>query len=151
MRFEPHDLYDPCMTRVSSRAIVFIDQKVILLHRKRDGLEYWVTPGGKVEEGESLEDAVKREVCEEIGIDVKVGRKVFQVTNRAYNEDNEQHLFLCVYLSGRIGSGTDRKILDPDPLDFSEIVLADSNEVEAMNIVPVEAKEAIVNMMRKVL
>lgn len=113
------------MTRVSSRAIVFIEQKVILIHRKRDGLEYWVTPGGKVEKGESLEEAVIRELREEVGIEVDVGEKVLRVTNRAYDEDNEQHFFLCTHRAGRIGDGTDEKILHPDHDDFSEIVLVD--------------------------
>lgn len=149
MRFDRYDLYDPGMTRVSSRAIVFIDRKVVLIHRKRDGLEYWVTPGGKVEEGESLEDAVKREVREEIGIDVEVSHKALQVSNRAYNEDNEQHFFLCKHRAGRLGDGTDEKILHPDPDDFSEIVLVDVSDIQNMNVVPAEVKSSIVDLTQR--
>ncbi len=142
-------MYDPGMTRVSSRAIIFVGRKVVLIHRKRDGLEYWVTPGGKVEEGESLKDTAKREVREEIGIDVEVGEKVLQVTNRAYDEDSEQHFFLCTHRAGRLGDGADEKILHPDPDDFSEIVLVDMSDIQNMNVVPAEAKSRIVNLMRQ--
>lgn len=148
MRFEPRGLYDLCMTRVSSRAIVFIDRKVVLIHRKRDGVEYWVTPGGKVEEGEMIEEAVKREVREEVGIDVQVGEKALQVTNHVYEEDNEQHFFECSYLSGEIGSGTDHRMANSDPSDTSKVVLIAAEEVRNLNIVPPEAKSIIIDLMR---
>lgn len=135
------------MTRVSSRAIIFLEGKILLIHRKRDGKEYWVTPGGGVEEGETLEEAVKREVREEIGIDVEVGREVLRVTNHVYDEDNEQHFFACTYVSGEIGSGTDEKMMNRDPLDASEIVSVASEEILEMNVVPVELKEVIGDLM----
>lgn len=137
------------MTRVSSRAIIFLGGKVLLIHRVRDSLEYWVTPGGKVEEGETLEEAVKREVKEEIGIDVDVGEKVLEVTNRVYDENNEQHFFLCMHRAGRLGDGTDEKILRPDPNDFSEIVSVNLEEIQFMNVVPAEVKTCIADTFER--
>ena len=54
--------------RISSRAIIFKDNQVILIYRKRDNQEYYVFPGGKVEPGETLEEALIREWKEECGI-----------------------------------------------------------------------------------
>ncbi len=140
-------MYDAPMTRISARAIIIMDQHVILIHRMREGAEYWVTPGGKVEEGETLEQAAKREVQEEIGIDVDVGEKIFQLTNHVYSERNEQHFFLCAYRSGDIGSGSDPRMLNSDPSDTSEIVFAERSDVETINIVPPGLKEAILGAM----
>lgn len=52
-----------------SIGIVVHEGKVLLLKRaKKEGNLSWVFPGGKIEAGESSEDAVVREVAEETGI-----------------------------------------------------------------------------------
>jgi ADP-ribose pyrophosphatase YjhB (NUDIX family) len=46
--------------------IVFHDNKVLLIHRhKTNKKDYWVIPGGGVEDEETLEEALKREMLEE--------------------------------------------------------------------------------------
>lgn len=60
----------------------------------------WEFPGGKVEEGESLVDAIKREIDEELGIGVEVKEKLISV-NHAYTHLKVTiHLFLCEHVSG---------------------------------------------------
>lgn len=58
--------------RTNSRvsALVIKDNKILLIHRFKYGDEYWVIPGGGVEDKESLDEALKREVCEETGLDL---------------------------------------------------------------------------------
>jgi mutator protein MutT len=60
------------------------------INKKRGGL--WEFPGGKVENGETLEEAIKRELKEELGIKPKV-KKLLGKTNYKYPED-EIELFL---------------------------------------------------------
>jgi 8-oxo-dGTP diphosphatase len=61
----------------------------------QDGL--WEFPGGKVELGESPESALKREIFEEMKIDINVG-KVFGVTSEVVERDSDRlHLIMITY------------------------------------------------------
>lgn len=55
------------MARAS--AVITKGKKVLLIHRKKEGREYWVFPGGLIEEGEKPEEAMVREIKEETGLD----------------------------------------------------------------------------------
>lgn len=62
-------------TRKSARAIVLNKQNQIFLFRYTfdffaEKQSVWITPGGGLEEGESFEDALKRELFEEMGIEL---------------------------------------------------------------------------------
>ena len=54
-------------------AVVLKDNTLLLVKRRFDPFKgYWVLPGGYVEDNETVEEAVVREVKEETGIDVKI-------------------------------------------------------------------------------
>ena len=55
--------------RTAARLLVLDDQQRVLLFRHGDGhgREFWATPGGGVEPGETLEQAARREALEELG------------------------------------------------------------------------------------
>ncbi len=60
---------------VAVSAVVTNDAGEILLHRRSDN-ELWSVPGGAMELGESIAEAVTREVKEETGFDVEPERLV---------------------------------------------------------------------------
>ena len=68
------------MTRTNDRVtgVVIRDGKFLLIHRLRDGNEYWVFPGGGVEEGEDFETALKREMMEETGLMLVSYQRLFE-------------------------------------------------------------------------
>ncbi len=54
-------------------ALVEKDNKFLLVKETLEsGKEYWIVPGGGVEFGENLTDAIKREIKEETNLDIKI-------------------------------------------------------------------------------
>ena len=70
--------------KIVTAAIVLQDNKVLLTRRAPgQSLEgYWEFPGGKVEEGESLQECLKREIFEELGVQAEVEQDEFCVVKR---------------------------------------------------------------------
>jgi ADP-ribose pyrophosphatase YjhB (NUDIX family) len=95
-------------------AIVFRGTEVLLIKRgSPPALGKWSIPGGLVELGESLEAAVRREVLEEVGLEVKEIDLV-AVLDRVILDPNgriEYHYilldFLCEIVSGDLKAASD--------------------------------------------
>lgn len=64
------------MNPIRLAGCVITDQKgnILLLHRNTPQLVQWELPGGKIEQDETAHAAAKREVYEELGIKVAVGK-----------------------------------------------------------------------------
>lgn len=55
-------------------AILHRENKVLIARKSRDALAgYWEFPGGKIQEGEQPEEALKRELREELSIEAVIG------------------------------------------------------------------------------
>jgi A/G-specific adenine glycosylase len=61
----------------------------------------WEFPGGHQEEGESLKQCVKREVREELGIEITVGKEFAAVEHSYSHFRITLHVFQCQYVRGR--------------------------------------------------
>lgn len=84
-------------------AVIYDDQGKILLTRRPEGTHMaglWEFPGGKVEEGESCSEALIRELDEELGVSVKVGRPL---TFAIHTEPALEILLL--FFSAALGTG----------------------------------------------
>lgn len=93
--------------------VVVRDGKVLLIRRGKEPLRgRWVIPGGTVELGETLEEAVAREVREETGIEVRA-REVLLVFDRIERAEGviAYHYvvidYLCDDLGGTLQAGSD--------------------------------------------
>lgn len=121
-------------------AIIIKDSKILLLRRLKDGLEYFVFPGGGVEDDESLEEAAKREIKEELGIDIVLDRLAFQLNNRG---DKESY-FLVKEFSGIPEWIEKEKFTENN--QYYPVWLDLKNAVNLENLFPEEARDKLNNL-----
>jgi 8-oxo-dGTP diphosphatase len=70
----PQALAGSALFRVAVSALIFDQGKVLLAHRR--DIDWWNLPGGGMEPGETVDEAIVREVYEETGLQVKIERLV---------------------------------------------------------------------------
>ena len=79
--------------------ILDLSNNYILLHKKKNS-NYWMLPGGRLEYGESTDDAIKREIREELGLDVNPKLVLITENFFSYNEEEVHEIdfdFICQY------------------------------------------------------
>lgn len=86
-------------------AVIIKNGMILLIHRLRDGEEYFVLPGGGVEEGESIEEATTREVKEETSFDAKINKKLWEFPNEYNGKITMHHFYLVTDFSGELKLG----------------------------------------------
>jgi 8-oxo-dGTP pyrophosphatase MutT (NUDIX family) len=122
--------------RDSARGIVFSkDNELILIRRIKKGREYYVTPGGGIEPGESIRKALKREVGEEeLGVAIKPLNERYLALER---EENYDTFFFCredQYVPRTKPTGNEYSITDPN--NVYEIVSIAQKDIMNIPLVP---------------
>jgi ADP-ribose pyrophosphatase YjhB (NUDIX family) len=92
--------------RIRVSAILRWRERILLIRQEKPGKEYWLLPGGGVNSGESLVDALHRELTEECGIDeLPVEGPVAVVDSiapaRSFAAKHVVHIIFAGDLSGR--------------------------------------------------
>lgn len=80
-----------------SAGLVFRDGQLLITQRPAGGHlgGFWEFPGGKREPGETFEQALHRELMEELGIEVEIRRLIESITHRYPEKIVQLQFFQC--------------------------------------------------------
>lgn len=93
----------------------------------------WEFPGGKCESGETHERCLRREIDEELGVGVRIGRKILEVSHPYADRTVELHFFDCDLLGDpnpRLGQ--EMRWVPPHELGLLEFPPADEKLIEML-------------------
>jgi ADP-ribose pyrophosphatase YjhB (NUDIX family) len=111
-------------------AVAVAGSRLLLVRRGREpGRGLWSVPGGRVEGGESLADAVVRELAEETGVVGSCGA----LLGVAERRDGEHHFVILDYLVDVDGDGDGAPVPGTDADEAAWVPLA---EVRRLALVP---------------
>ena len=142
------------MKRIRVAGIVEMDDGFALMHRinvkptpntNKPYGEYYVFPGGGVEtKDKNFEEAVKREILEEFGIEVEVKNQVYY---KKIDNETEEYVYYCVYKSGIFGTGTGPEFSgDTKYKDRGEYIptIVKKDNIKNIRLIPENFKEEFI-------
>ena len=121
-------------------AVIWDETGKILIDKRRLGDSFgglWEFPGGKKEAGETIENCIKREVLEELGIEVAVEKHLITIE---YNYSEIRlilHVYHCRYLRGI-----------PKAIECDEFWWVTLDEIDRFTFP--EANEQIITALKKI-
>lgn len=117
------------------RAVIIENKRVLTIKRTKPAETYWVIPGGGTKEGETCEEALKREIKEELGVEVKVGELLLQsVSQNKFTLGQEEYFYACEITGGELGSGDGPEYSDPRYAGVHTIEWLDLKELENFDL-----------------
>ena len=123
--------------RVRVAGILIENGKLLLVAHNKNNNVYWLLPGGGVDFGESLTEALEREFSEELNIKIKV-KDLLLISETIFPSGERQILnicFCCEYIDGEYLLGEEQRLHDFG--FFSE------DEIKEIKILPPLNRELI--------
>jgi len=105
--------------------VIWNQQGQILIDRRRPtGVlgGFWEFPGGKIETGETVEECIKREIWEELGIVIEVGKHLITIAHTYTHLHVTLIVHHCQYIDGV-----------PRPIECDEIRWVNLEELDEFN------------------
>ena len=117
-------------------AVICRENKIFATQRGYgDYKDWWEFPGGKIESGESPEQALKREILEELAAEISVGRKIMTVEYDYPTFHLSMDCFVCTLIRG-----------EPELLEHEAAKWLSRSELDCVKWLP--ADREVVDLLR---
>jgi 8-oxo-dGTP diphosphatase len=107
-------------------AIIYHENKILCVQRGENKYDYiskkYEFPGGKMEEGESREETVKREILEELHMDIEVQNEFLTVDHQYPDFHLTMHSFKC--------STTNESLTLTEHIDFKWLEISEMSGLD---------------------
>jgi mutator protein MutT len=133
------------------RAVIFDGDNVILIKRVKHGEEYWVFPGGLVEEGETVTEALERECQEELGINIKVGKLLVKRDLDLYEAKQMEYFYFCKKTGGVLGTGEGPEFSEYKDRGWGthEPMSLPKEKIKEIDLLPEEVKNLVLEAIKR--
>ncbi len=119
-------------------AIIKVEDKYLCCQRKKNKFNYlsekYEFPGGKVENNETMEEALRREIKEELDLNISIDR-FFKTINYSYPDfDIKMHVFICSlqHFNITLNEHLSYKLLELKELNLINWVPADMELIKSL-------------------
>ena len=137
------------MERIRVSGIIPMNDGFALMHRKnvqnKEISEYYTFPGGGLEDNETYEEGTKREIKEELGIDIEIVKKLYENKSEKFNQI--EIYYLCKYISGEFGTGDGPEFSgNPKYASSGDYIpeIVNKEEIDKILLLPPEIKEKFI-------
>ena len=140
---DKQDFFPPPKTTIKisriqvSAAVIFKKGYVYIQKRRAKGLMggLWEFPGGKIESGETEIECLRREIKEELGVNIRIGEKLMTHRHSYTRFQVTLHVFQCQMHSGKLSPSVcdDWKWVKPNELNQYPFPAANVKIVKLLN------------------
>lgn len=125
-------------------AVIIKSNKVALIKRVKGDSVYFVFPGGGIEEGESPEEATKREALEELGVHIRILDEFGEV-----EFNGTQYFYLAEIIDGIFGTGQGEEFLEYESdRGTYQPMWIEINNLSTINVRPKSVADKILSYLK---
>ncbi len=134
----------------AARAIIFNNNKILVMRRNKQGADYYTLIGGKVSDDESIQKGLIREVKEETGMTLTAASLMF--TEKHPEPYNDQYIYLCEadsYDSVALSVDSEEAIMNKQGINVHEPMWVSIGVFEKLPFLTGPLQKAIMNAIQK--
>ena len=137
------------MEKIRVAGIIPMEGGIALMHRvgvlkQKEYQDYYTFPGGGLEENETTEEGTIREIQEELGIKVRIVRKMYEIYSEKFQQ--REIFYLCEYIEGEFATGNGPEFSNnPQYADSGKYIpeIIEKEKLSEILLLPKEIKDKL--------